>query len=219
VLADGFATFINETLNGASLFLWEFGDGASSILANPTHRYAKTGAYTVTLRATNSAGQSTYSAVVTVTIIVPKADFTYSVGGFMIWLKDTSTVSGTPTWIFSDGTVMTGSEVKYNFGGNGTYSVTLKKGEYSKSITVTVYADILLSWDDNSYDEDGFYVEHSLDGLTGWTQIASVGANVTSYGVTYATDGVDSNVINYFRVRAYNGAGDSGYTNTVEVDP
>lgn len=48
-------------------YQWNFGDGATSTDANPTHQYAKDGDYTVQLTATTSDGRSgTYSAVVPV---------------------------------------------------------------------------------------------------------------------------------------------------------
>ena len=77
--------------------------------------------------------------------------------------------------------------------------------------------EILLEWDDNSDNEIGFKIERSSDGSTDWAQIAVVGAGTESYGVTLAKDGVDSNIINFFRVYAYNGTGDSGYSNTSSV--
>ena len=39
-------------------YLWNFGDGATATGANPTHTYATTGAFTVTVTATNQFGQS-----------------------------------------------------------------------------------------------------------------------------------------------------------------
>lgn len=45
--------FINESV-GATHFLWLFGDGTSSTLANPTHAYSQPGTYTVTLVAYNN---------------------------------------------------------------------------------------------------------------------------------------------------------------------
>lgn len=65
-----------------------------------------------------------------------------------------------------------------------------------------------LTWNDNSDDEDGFKIEMSLDGST-FTQIYTVAAGVTSYSDT----GLDANTLYYYQVRAYNTAGDSGYSN------
>lgn len=49
--------FTNESPN-ATQFLWNFGDGSTSTLENPTHTYATNQSYTVTLT-TNACGNST----------------------------------------------------------------------------------------------------------------------------------------------------------------
>lgn len=41
-----------------SRYAWQFGDGATSTVANPTHTYARAGRYTVRLTVTDSAGQT-----------------------------------------------------------------------------------------------------------------------------------------------------------------
>jgi hypothetical protein len=60
-------------------------------------------------------------------------------------------------------------------------------------------SQVNLSWTDTSPDEAGFRIERSLDGLSGWTQIGSVGANVTAY----ADIGLAAGTAYYYRVRAY----------------
>jgi hypothetical protein len=67
---------------------------------------------------------------------------------------------------------------------------------------------INLSWSDNSNNETTFRIERSSDGVT-FTEIDSVGSGVTSYAVK----GLTSCSTYYFRVRARNAGGDSGYTN------
>jgi gliding motility-associated-like protein len=47
--------FSNITL-GSNIFSWDFGDGTSSQLANPSHTYVSEGSYTVKLTVTNDAG-------------------------------------------------------------------------------------------------------------------------------------------------------------------
>jgi gliding motility-associated-like protein len=47
--------FINRS-RGANRFEWNFGDGQSSILNNPQHRYTSSGAYLVALLAASDAG-------------------------------------------------------------------------------------------------------------------------------------------------------------------
>ncbi|MBK9317106.1 MAG: PQQ-dependent sugar dehydrogenase [Acidobacteria bacterium] len=69
-----------------------------------------------------------------------------------------------------------------------------------------------LSWNDNSTNETGFKIERSTNGVS-FSQIATVGANVR----TYANTGLKQNTRYYYRVRAYNSSGDSGYSNTATV--
>jgi polygalacturonase len=65
---------------------------------------------------------------------------------------------------------------------------------------------IRLSWTDNSANESGFMVERSLNG-TDFTQIAQVLANTTNY----LNNGLFPGTNYYYRVRAYNSAGNSAY--------
>ena len=69
-------------------------------------------------------------------------------------------------------------------------------------------AQLQLTWSDNSTDETGFKVQRKT-GTTGtYADIASVGANVTSY-----TDASLMNATTYcFRVNAFNANGNSLYS-------
>lgn len=67
---------------------------------------------------------------------------------------------------------------------------------------------INLSWIDTSTNEDGFMVERSLDG-TNFTQIAQLLPNTAVYRHTSLFPGTTY----YYRVRAFNAGGASGYSN------
>ena len=67
-------------------------------------------------------------------------------------------------------------------------------------------SQINLSWADNASNESGFRVERSTDG-TNFTEIGTLGPNVT----TYASTGLSAATQYWYRVRAYNGTGPSGY--------
>ena len=45
--------------SGANSYLWDFGDGTTSTIQNPTHSYSSPGMYTVTLTVTNNCGTAT----------------------------------------------------------------------------------------------------------------------------------------------------------------
>ena len=68
-----------------------------------------------------------------------------------------------------------------------------------------------LTWVDRSTTEQGFKIERNTGpGSSIFVQIATVGANVTSYSNT----GLTGSTSYSYRVRAYNAAGDSNYSNT-----
>jgi hypothetical protein len=70
-----------------------------------------------------------------------------------------------------------------------------------------------VSWQDTSSNETGFRIERSANGSSGWAEIATVGANVTSYQNT----GLAASTAYYYRVRAYNANGNSAYSNTANA--
>jgi hypothetical protein len=69
-----------------------------------------------------------------------------------------------------------------------------------------------LSWADASSDEIGFKIQRQVVGGT-FSTIATVGANVTSYSNT----GLTADTLYRYRVWAYNGAGNSTFSNTASA--
>jgi hypothetical protein len=76
------------------------------------------------------------------------------------------------------------------------------------SATPISSTQINLSWRDNANNETGFKIERRIGGGS-YSQIATLGANVTSYQDT----GLTPNTTYYYRIRAYNSYGDSAYSN------
>jgi M6 family metalloprotease-like protein len=74
------------------------------------------------------------------------------------------------------------------------------------------YDQVNLSWSDNSGDESTFRIERSLDGV-GFSEIASVAANTAAY----SDAGLSPSTTIWYRVRASNVTGNSGYTNTASA--
>jgi hypothetical protein len=69
-------------------------------------------------------------------------------------------------------------------------------------------SSLVLTWTDAASTETGFRVERSTNGTT-FSQIASPGANV----VSFTDSGLAAATTYFYRVRAYNGAGASTYSN------
>jgi C1A family cysteine protease len=77
--------------------------------------------------------------------------------------------------------------------------------------TAVSHSQINLAWTDNATDEAGFKIERCTGvGCSSFAQIATVGANVTSYSNT----GLAASTSYSYRVRATNEGGDSDYSNT-----
>lgn len=86
----------------------------------------------------------------------------------------------------------------------------------SLAASVADSSQINLSWQDKSKNETGFKIERApnVNNAPGsWTNIATVGANVTGYYNTGLTLGTKY----WYRVTAYNSSGNSAYTSQVSA--
>jgi PKD repeat protein len=80
--------------------------------------------------------------------------------------------------------------------------------------TAASWSQINLAWVDNSTNESGFKIERCEGaGCTSFAQIGTTGANATSYSNT----GLSPSATYRYRVRAFNGDGNSGYSNEAEA--
>ena len=70
-------------------------------------------------------------------------------------------------------------------------------------------AQLTLQWTDNSDNEDGFKIERKVGAGGTFQQIATTGPSA----ISFADTGLASGTTYCYRIRAFNTAGDSSYTN------
>ena len=148
--------FTDESVQDTTLvsWLWDFGDGTSSIVQNPQHKYINPGSYTVSLTVTNAIGcQRTETKPNIITVHTPPvADFaladSLSCAPFSIDLTDQSQTVSAPIvkwrWDFGNGDSSLLQEPDYTYMVPGTYQVKLTvedafgcSHEYSRELTAT----------------------------------------------------------------------------------
>jgi gliding motility-associated-like protein len=114
---------------------WDFGDGQTSILRNPSHFYNNAGTYTVTLTVTNTKGCTAIKTQNTV-VVNPKPVAGFTASPVCVFFPDNFLYSGTGAvtnyyWTFGNGASSTLHNPSTVYTTSGTENVTL--------ITVTQY--------------------------------------------------------------------------------
>jgi len=97
--------FTDQSAYNPDAWLWSFGDGSTSTVQNPTHTFTQSGAYTITLNATNDLGGTTKTKTgyITVTATTQNTDpvvdgITYGTsGGNQTAVVNLTNVKGTVT--------------------------------------------------------------------------------------------------------------------------
>lgn len=124
--------FTDLTSGLVSSWSWDFGDGGSSVLQNPSHTYTLFGTYTVALSATGPGGSVTETKIdyVVVLPVPPIADFsgTPTSGFCPLGVAFSDLSSGTVTgwnWDFGDTASSTLQNPSHIYGVVGTYTVSL----------------------------------------------------------------------------------------------
>lgn len=126
------AQFVNTSFiaSGSLTYEWDFGDGGSSTLENPSHIFSTPGTYLVSLTATSDFG-SVSTATEFVTIYpVPQASFTVDAvcDEVEAQFSNTSSISTgtlTYTWDFGDENTSTEKDPINLYSGHGDYTIQL----------------------------------------------------------------------------------------------
>ena len=130
--------FTDLSQNSPTSWLWDFGDGSTSTDQNPTHTYASSGIYNVSLNATNVGGSNvcTQFSYITATLTPVSIPYDYSAYGDYIGFYD----SGDPYLI--------------SYNNNEPSGVSDEDSLFSKSWAVKVLVD--------EEDTDSVYLGNSI---------------------------------------------------------
>lgn len=113
-------------------FTWDFGDGNSSNVENPSHTYAQSGSYTVVFTTTSNNGCT--KQITQAVNVLPAADVDFNMPngcrGDNINFTNATSISGGASisnylWRFGDGTTSAATNPTKSYANAGTYTVTL----------------------------------------------------------------------------------------------
>ena len=121
--------FTNQSTNAVSQ-LWEFGDGSTSALQNPSYTYTAGGSYGVTLHSFNASGcEAIYQQPDAVVLELPVAGFSanFSPGCAPLTANFTNTSTDAVQWLwnFGDGNFSTTKNPAHTYNLPGDYDVSL----------------------------------------------------------------------------------------------
>jgi PKD repeat protein len=128
--------FIDQSTGNPTSWFWDFGNGATSTLKNPSTTYFNEGVYAIKLTVTNASGSNTLTRSGMITIYgKPIAAFKVSdsTGCFPVRSQftdlsaaSTGTVNTAWFWDFGDGTQSTLQNPLHVYTSSGNFGTTLK---------------------------------------------------------------------------------------------
>ncbi|MBN1479284.1 PKD domain-containing protein [candidate division KSB1 bacterium] len=128
-------SFTDQSTGSPTSWSWDFGDGGSSTVQNPSHIYDTEGTYTVELTVSNSCGSDietkvNYISVSEAPCDPPVANFsgspTTGTAPLSVNFTDQSTNSPTSwSWNFGDGGTSTAQNPSHTYTAVGTFTVSL----------------------------------------------------------------------------------------------
>jgi PKD repeat protein len=119
-----------NTSSNASSYQWNFGNGNTSVVANPGNVFTTAGTYTVTLTAISASGQSSTTSTQIIVHQKPVANFSVSQNtgcqGVQVFdFQNQSILFDSCVWDFGDGTTSNLFNPQHVYNISGTFNVTL----------------------------------------------------------------------------------------------
>lgn len=143
---------IHTQSGSADTYLWNFGDGGTSILANPSHAYASNGYYNVCVTVSSSTDACVYTTCQAVSInTITLCDASFAVeqdsvtaSHFWIWNTSNNNANAFYHWDFGDGDTSNLQYPSHNYATAGPYllclTVTANGGSCTNTFCDTLQA-------------------------------------------------------------------------------
>lgn len=139
--------FADASTNTPTSWSWDFGDGNTSDLENPTHTFAEPGVYTICLTTSSICGTTEICKTLGVTCNAPQANFSFMDTELEMGFTDISTNNPDAWfWTFGDGNSSVAQNPAHTYSSPGNYLVCLQASSVCGStqrcelITVTCAA-------------------------------------------------------------------------------
>jgi hypothetical protein len=219
-----------NTSKDASTFAWDFGDNSTSTDKDPSHTYAKGGAYQVKLVATGGTGKTSEKddTATSPANLIGGGDMSVSTKAF--WTVDTLNAPSPTSWTFADnGTLSFSNDVGtetnilvwqpiyVEAGKQYTFSAHVKGGGAS-NMWFEIYFGTSKPAKGSDYTDNKYIALNTWSGCGGDAvdgDIATIGCDGsgkdTSGSITFTSTGVV-----YFGIKT--GVWDGAYTNALTID-
>lgn len=201
--------FTDQSTTPAGIFtsyLWDFGDGATSALQNPSHQFPSAGTYIVSLIVENNLG---CLDTVTHTVVIanpPVSAFTATNSCINSSVSFTDQTTGNANywhWYFGDGATSFAHNPTHTYTSAGTFNVTLISGDTLGCLDtvthpITIFSlPIVSAGTDQNICSGGSITLTATGGVTYvWNPSGSTGSTITlnpSGSTTISVTGTDAN--------------------------
>ena len=167
------ATFTDQSTNTIG-WSWDFGDGTSSSLQNPTHFYTSSGTYTVCLITASQCGSDTLCNSVIIVCDAPVTDWSSATTDLSVSFADLSSQNPTSWfWDFGDGNTSTMQNPLHTYSGAGSYTVCLTTSNPCGADMTCFNVDLvcdepIAAWSSTDQGWNYTFSDLSTQGATSW---------------------------------------------------
>lgn len=182
--------FTDLTIGSVDQWLWDFGDGGSSTMQNPSHEYGDTGYFHVQLIVYNNGCPDTIKFNNYVHISPPIASFTVASDcstPFTRTFTDHSIGADEWNWDFGDGNTSTTPSPVHTYATAGSYTITLTVRNFTSGCTyVATKTERVISEHANFTASDTAICKRTT---VNFTATSTDSTNITLYSWTFGDGG------------------------------